>query len=72
MKSGLPMPKSAVSWTIKVNERELDTILAALRVYQTMLNMQSAVVDDVHNIASEHGEPMTEAEIDTLCENLNS
>lgn len=54
-----------------VSDRELDWILAALRVYQTMLTMHSAVCQDVEDIATEHGPEPTVEELDALCERLN-
>ena len=58
--------------TVNVDRRGFDHIVAALRVYQTMLEMNSAVCQDVENIAEEHGEIMTPAEIDDLVEEINS
>lgn len=56
---------------LNVCAQEFDWILAALRVYQAMINMNSAVCQDVEEIATEHGEEPTDEEIDQLCERLN-
>lgn len=57
--------------TITVSQREFDHIIAALRVYQTMLTMNSAVCQDVEDIATEHGEQMTADEVGELCVRIN-
>lgn len=54
---------------LHVTPRQRDTILAALRYWQRELPV---VTDPVlHDIASEHGMPLTETEIDELCEAIN-
>lgn len=55
----------------RVTRREFDTILAALRLSQH----DSAWIADgdgmIRNIAEEHGDALTNAEINALCEKLN-
>ena len=53
-----------------LTRREYDHVIAALRVYQTMLEMHSAVCQDVEDIATEHGEEMLPEEIDAFIEKL--
>ena len=57
---------------LALQPREFDHILAGLRVYQQMLEMHSAVCQDVEEIATEHGPEMTPEEIDALCQRLNT
>jgi hypothetical protein len=54
---------------ITLSDRELDTVLAALRNWQDE-NTESLPVVLIEN-ASEHGEPLTNDEIDELCERIN-
>lgn len=54
---------------LHVTPRQRDTILAALRYWQRELPV---VLDpELHAIAGEHGMPLTESEIDELCEAIN-
>ena len=53
---------------LNVNDRELATILAALRLWQE----QDAPPARQFEIATEHGEPMDGEAIDALCERLNT
>lgn len=54
---------------LHITPRQRDTILAALRYWQRELPV---VLDpELHDIASEHGMPLTETEIDELCEAIN-
>lgn len=55
------------AYTLATDLCTLDTILAALRAWQLV----RADHDDINDIASEHGEPLSTAEIDALCEALN-
>jgi len=59
----------------KLNDRELGTVLAALRVYQQRLEENGgAPPQDVDDIATAGGtikNPMVVDEIDSLCEKLN-
>jgi hypothetical protein len=57
--------------TIEVTERQFHTILAGLRCWQRYLAEHPIYVDD--DIASNCGEvqPLTQDEIDDLCERLN-
>ncbi len=60
-----------------LNERELATVLAALRQRQQQLELQEAVSwydPDLTEIATNHGtfEPLSAAEIDDLCARLNA
>lgn len=48
---------------VQLQDRELDTILAALRHWQR--------TDMDSEIAREHGKPLDVTEIDTLCQHLN-
>ena len=57
--------------TINCSDQEFDTIIAALRVYQCMLSMESAVCDDVSEIATEHGPALTVDDIDEFVERIN-
>lgn len=52
---------------LHLKTRELDTILAALRHWQT----DSGPLQCYEDIAKEHGEPLDAAEIDQLCETIN-
>jgi hypothetical protein len=55
---------------IKVTERELATVLFALRVYQGLLERPGpAYVKGAMHFQEE--KPLTAAEVDRLCENLN-
>lgn len=56
---------------MKLTDREVSTILAALRLYQQEANEGGA--DDFYAIASSLGEyqPLDNFEIDDLCERLN-
>ena len=47
--------------------RDVDTVLAALRQLQSPHTWQ-----EVRDIAPDHGQPLDNAEIDDLCEYLNS
>lgn len=49
--------------------RQADTILAALRAYQDPGRCDVLVTAD--EIASEHGDPLSNEEIDALCEQIN-
>src|SRR5260370_1254162 len=49
--------------------RQTDTILAALRAYQEPGRSDVLVAAD--EIASEHGDPLSNSEIDALCEQIN-
>lgn len=49
--------------------RELATVLAALRYWQEEAQY---VPLGIYNVASEAGEPLTDTEIDDLCERLNA
>jgi hypothetical protein len=50
-----------------MTDRERDTVLAALRHWQA-----ATVEDPEWGMASEHGKPLDDDEIDALCERLNS
>lgn len=65
--------------TLKVDSRQLATVLAALRYYQNDMDDDrlSPDVDPegaLHNIATDGGthEALSVVEIDSLCEQLNS
>lgn len=53
------------------NHRELSTVLAALRKYQSLPLFST---DPVFDIATDGGtiEPMSDEEIDELCERINT
>lgn len=53
---------------INVNPRQRDTILAALRLFQTHA---PSISDHLREIAEENGPHLADDEIDTLCEGLN-
>ncbi len=54
----------------ELDHRETSTVLAALRHYQAHMDTAS---QDVRNVASDDGavEPLSEDEIDELCERIN-
>jgi predicted proteasome-type protease len=54
--------------TLTVTDRERDTILAALRHYQASTIISDAIRDIANN---DHDNPLSEDEIDTLCEDIN-
>lgn len=59
---------------MKTNERELATVLAALRFYQaTLANGDGASLGNYGDIASDLGrlDPLSDEEIDDLCQGLN-
>lgn len=58
---------------VKLDQRELATVLAALRFYQR-LGLQINREDPEDDIANEGGtiDPLNVTEIDTLCEEINS
>lgn len=58
---------------MKLNHRELSTVLAALRYYQATLAKVSEPDEGIADIASDGGEvrPLTVDEIDGLCERIN-
>ena len=55
-----------------LNDRELATVLGALRSYQ--IAMDENLPHNIDDIVTNGGTlvPLTDAEIDTLCERLNS
>ncbi len=56
----------------QMNTRELATVLAALRYYQQGLNMNGGHPPvDVFDIADVGIGPLTDEDIDDLCERLN-
>lgn len=55
--------------SIRVSAREFDTILAALRARQ---GTAYTSVQEIEEIAREHGDPLTTEEIDQFCERINS
>jgi hypothetical protein len=57
----------------ELTDRELATILAALREWQGVLVGREPAEEDVNAIASDGGRfpPLTPGEIDALCERLN-
>lgn len=60
---------------IKVDLRELSTVLAALRCYQCCLDGDTIIVADSFADIASDGEtlvPMSADEIDTLCERINA
>jgi len=52
--------------------RQLDTILAALRRHQDLLEGQTPDEDGLATIAGYHGSPLSMGEIDGLADQLNS
>lgn len=58
-----------------LNVRELSTVLAALRTWQIVRNMDvtDSIMEPVLNIATNCGTctPLTDGEIDDLCEWIN-
>lgn len=54
-----------------MNNRELATVLAALRYWQLRLTGE-APGDDFDDIAGHYGPPLTADDIDGLCERLNT
>ncbi len=64
------MPKrKESSFRISITERELATILAALRLWQQADEHNRGELQD---IAGETGVPLSNKEIDTLCQRINS
>jgi len=57
--------------TLQFTDREVGTILAALRRWQAMLIAGQAHTSWEDEIASEAGLPLSIAEIDVLCETIN-
>ena len=55
---------------IRIKQRQMDTILAALRHWQQGL-LSNDCIDDEMMIAEEHGDTLTPDEIDDLAEMLN-
>ena len=53
----------------ELTDRELGTVLAALRYWQTRGGVPPV---ELMSIAAEHGRPLSEAEIDQLCMKLNT
>ena len=59
---------------IEVDEREFDTVLAALRYYQQHVPSeceQGRLLSRCRLIAGEHGVPLNDEEIDRLCIRIN-
>jgi hypothetical protein len=63
--------REATTIRAEFSAREWDTVLAALRLWQT----ESAHIADgagfIASIAEEHGDPLTNAEVDRLIERIN-
>jgi len=55
---------------VAIKQRQLDTIIAALRHWQSGLQT-GAFFEDELMIAEDHGDALTVQEIDELCEVLN-
>ena len=57
-----------------LSDRELATVLAALREWQGILAGEEPAAKEVDDIASDSGRftPLTPEEIDALCERLNA
>jgi hypothetical protein len=59
--------------TLDVSQQELNMILAALRLAQLpQVWSHSYGKQDIHAIATEHGESLTNKQIEALCERINS
>ena len=60
--------------THSLDERELATVLAALRYYQKLVMFDSDRPMDINNIATDCGQltPLTDTEISRLCQRLNT
>jgi hypothetical protein len=59
--------------TITLDMRSRDTVLAALRLYESMLVTGTSIPDDILAIAADTGEaPLDTHEINTLCKKLNA
>ena len=52
---------------LRVTDREFDTILAALRYWRRRDDDRMPESE----IAAEHGKPLSDVEIDALCERIN-
>ncbi|WP_457105675.1 hypothetical protein [Methylobacterium sp. P5_C11] len=59
--------------TITINDAQLDTILAALRLYQSHSGL-TAMPDEIRELATNGGSRsgLTLAAIDSLCEQINT
>ena len=61
-----------------LSDRERDTVLAALRLWQhaldgdVVLTGEGSLQELVDEIASDNGAPLSPNEIDSLCERLNA
>jgi hypothetical protein len=60
--------RTARQISIRVSLREFDAILASLRARQ---GTAPTSVQEIEGIAREHGEPLTNEEIDGLCQRIN-
>lgn len=56
---------------MKVSERELATILAALRLFQSNYDSENSEYQEIFSLHFEDYTPLTNQEIDSLCERLN-
>ena len=67
---------------VTLTKREFDTVLAALRYWQRAVHNDSiptgippagVIAQDYWNIADgDHGKPLSEFEVDCLCEQINT
>src|SRR5437016_14402810 len=67
-------PQQLSHYRPELSERELATVLAALREWQGLLTGSEPAEADVDDIASDGGKlrPLTADEIDAVCERLNA
>jgi hypothetical protein len=57
---------------MQLSPAELDTVLAALRYWQSALTRQVVPFFSFMQIAEEHGPALTAEAIDALCERINT
>ena len=69
--AGLIPPKDNSPIKVKVNRREMDTIIAALYLWQNWHNPEDFLESSLIDIAQENGERLSDSEVDSLIERIN-
>jgi len=76
LKAANKRPRNLAVYSFTVTAREWDTIIAALRLWQSMLPHNSVPDPDqlewMQALAKEHGAPLNSSEIDKLVYDLNT